>query len=120
MTVSKNTVTWWEAQGEEARVILETGQVDILEALIKFGEWYGPKSLPTWGNGANFDNPIMENAFRVVGMKCPWDFWDSRCFRTIRSMFRFKWEFSGTKHYALDDAIHQANILIEIQRCFSK
>jgi DNA polymerase III epsilon subunit-like protein len=115
LTISPDTVAWWEQQGEEAQKVLGKNQVSLPDALTRFKQWFGDKTLPTWGNGSNFDNPIMEHAFRKTGIKCPWEFWHDRCFRTIKSMFDIKRDFKGVKHYALDDAIHQAEILIEIQ-----
>jgi exodeoxyribonuclease VIII len=120
LTVSEDTVQWWEKQGEGAKRVLDVDPIDIRDAMQGFREWYGSRGLPTWGNGSNFDNPILEHVFRRLGMKCPWEYWQDRCFRTIASMFKYKPEFKGVKHYALDDAIHQANILIDIQKCFSK
>lgn len=116
LTISPDTASWWEKQGEEARKVLESNQSDLLDVLNRFSKWYGNKSLPTWGNGSNFDNPIMEHAFRRVDIKCPWEFWHDRCFRTVNAMFGVKREFKGVKHYALDDAIHQTEILLEIQK----
>jgi NAD+ synthetase len=116
LTISPDTVGWWEKQGEEARKVLGNNPLFLQDALIRFKTWYGDKSLPTWGNGSNFDNPIMEHAFQKTGIKCPWEFWHDRCFRTVNSMFGVKREFKGVKHYSLDDAIHQAEILMEINK----
>jgi hypothetical protein len=116
MTKSEDTMKWWESQGKEAKDILEIEQVTIQEALLKFNKWYGPLGLYTWGNGANFDNPIMENAYRLTNIKCPWEFWKDRCFRTARALVPIKRDFVGIKHYALDDAQNQALLLIEMDK----
>jgi len=116
LTISPETAAWWEKQGQEAQNVLSQTPLPLMDALNRFCQWYGKKSLPTWGNGSNFDNPIMEHAFRRVNIKCPWEFWHDRCFRTVNSMFGVKRDFQGVKHYALDDAIHQALILIDIQK----
>jgi DNA polymerase III epsilon subunit-like protein len=116
MTQSQDTMTWWESQGDSAKNILEKDQVTIQEALKRFNTWYGPIGLYTWGNGANFDNPIMEYAYRITNIKCPWEFWKDRCFRTARSVVFIKRDFVGIKHYALDDAQNQALLLIDMNR----
>ena len=67
--------------------------------------------------GAGFDNVIIENAYKAVGMKRPWTPWDDRCYRTIKDMVHItEDEREGSHHNALDDAIHQANHLIKILR----
>lgn len=116
MTCSEDTMKWWDIQGEEAKNILEKEQVSIYEALNRFNKWYGPVGLNTWGNGANFDNPIMEIAYRLTNIKCPWQFWMDRCFRTAKSIINIKHNFVGIKHYALDDAKNQALTLIEMDK----
>lgn len=116
LTQNNDTIEWWNKQGKEAKDILEKDQVSIQEALTKFNFWYGSVSLPTWGNGANFDNPIMETAYKYSRINCPWKFWHDRCFRTIKSIFPIQMDFTGIKHYALDDAIYQAKMLIEIDK----
>ncbi len=115
MCESEDTVKWWAAQGEEARRVLEPDQVDIRTALKRFAEWYGREPVPTWGNGANFDNVVLANAFRICGMDVPWPYYMDRCYRTVRTLAATALPpFTGVKHYALDDAIHQATCLILI------
>jgi exodeoxyribonuclease VIII len=51
-------------------------------------------------------------------LPCPWNFWDDRCYRTVKRFAPdIKMNFSGVKHHALADARHQAlhlqRILIE-------
>lgn len=115
MSTSPDTLQWWSEQPAEARVALDKDCVPLKDALVRFNEWYGRTSRPTWGNGADFDNAILQSAFKCVGVECPWKFWDNRCLRTARSLFPKETnEFVGTKHNALDDAVHQARRLIEM------
>jgi exodeoxyribonuclease VIII len=73
--------------------------------------------MPTWGCGAGFDNVIIENAYKAVGMKRPWTPWLDRCYRTIKEVIVLPMEDrTGTYHNALDDAIYQTNHLIKLFR----
>lgn len=116
-----STMTWWSTQPEEARKVLheaETQGLDLGDALDELTSWLGQFSLPqlkVWGNGSDFDNAIMACCYRAVGKKVPWNFWNNRCYRTIKSMHpAIKLVRKGTHHNALDDARDQANHLLNI------
>jgi hypothetical protein len=113
------TLLFWMAEKNDAarHAIMKEKGVDVVEALWAFKDWFGPKSLPTWGNGATFDLVILKNAFRiVVGETMPWSYKDERCFRTLKALAPGDaWKRyadvkrTGTLHGALDDAITQAH-----------
>ncbi len=114
LSVSANTLKWWmdPARDTPRNDWINQEKVDLATALDGFSQWYGTQSLPTWGNGATFDNIIMRSAFKAVGMELPWDFWDDRCYRTMKNLAPgIKLERVGTYHNALDDAITQAKHL---------
>ncbi len=68
-----------------------------------------------WGNGSDFDNTLLEEAYRATGIKPPWRFTGNRCYRTVKNLFPDVWvDPVGTAHNALDDATYQANHLIAI------
>jgi hypothetical protein len=114
--VSKETVGWWSKQNKEALRALTKDTIPLDEALTKFEAWFGPKSLPVWGNGAVFDNTILANAYFYSGREPPWKCWDDRCYRTVKNLFH--WipadEREGVYHNALDDAMFQTKHLIKI------
>jgi hypothetical protein len=119
-SVKFETLIWWLQQGEAAKSVFkrsrETGIKirDFLPQFIAFTEPY--KNLRVWGNGASFDVSIIENLLEVGKIKTPWLFYNSRCYRTMKSCFGIDpkdGSFSGTKHDALDDARHQTNKLLE-------
>ena len=117
LKLDARTVIWWfdEERADARRALLALERHPLAVALQRYREWYGDESLPTWGNGATFDNVIMRNAFRAAGHLEPWDFRYDRCYRTVKSlpgapaMVR-----SGVHHDALDDARSQALHLIDI------
>jgi exodeoxyribonuclease VIII len=70
-----------------------------------------------WGNGADFDNVILGNAYLAVNKPRPWSFWNNRCYRTVRAMApNIDYVRPVIAHHALHDARAQALHLIEINR----
>jgi DNA polymerase III epsilon subunit-like protein len=112
--IDKDTVAWWMTQNKEALLELTRDCNPLEDVLDLFTEWYGDKSLPTWGNGAGFDNVVIENAYFAIGKVRPWKYWDDRCYRTIKEIIKLPYEHDGVKHNALDDAIAQTKHLIKI------
>ena len=115
--ISKDTITWWSQQNKKALTELTKDNIMLSDALNRFADWYGPKSLLTWGNGAGFDNVLMDNAYYAIGMVRPWKYWDDRCYRTVNKLIPIEESTrEGTYHNALDDARHQTNHLLKILR----
>lgn len=123
--VSAATLEWW--MHPDHRTALDQWrskqQVDLVTALEGFATWFGPTSLPLWGNGATFDNVILRNAYKVIGLKAPWEYQHDRCFRTIKSITpdvayphpdELKDVCQGLQHDALYDACAQAMVLQRI------
>jgi hypothetical protein len=84
--IDRNTVDWWWQQPREARLRWQSNPVPLKEALEKFLDWYGTRSLLTWSHGSYFDFPVLENAFKAVGLKRPWKYWDVMDCRTVFNM----------------------------------
>lgn len=120
LTSDDSTVKWWNSQDENARRVFTDPSVPLFQALADFSTYmrkYGSRSVRLWGNGSDFDNVILNNAFQAVGASTPWMFYNNRCFRTVRKLFGqniVEPERQGTYHNALDDALHQARILTQI------
>jgi DNA polymerase III epsilon subunit-like protein len=118
LTADPKTEAWWEEQSEEARkVLIDPTGVSIYNALYDFNEWlsqYG-ENVRVWGNGANFDNPLLAVAHAKTMVKPRYKFWNERCYRTVKNQFPdIKLERTGTYHNAMDDARSQAQHLVEI------
>jgi len=119
-----DTLKWWDKQTSEARRVLgissgedpDISPVSTLDALTDFGEFCKlSKGSKLWGNGATFDNSIIQYHYRVLGMEHTWSRWGDRCFRTIKNTFLdITLPREGVHHHALDDAKSQANHLIKI------
>lgn len=112
-TVSGSTIMWWLDQSDEARSkLVNAPRHSLREALTMLSEFITPEDR-VWGNGASFDNAIMADAYRSLGMPQPWRYWGDMCYRTLKNVHSDikKPPFTGTKHDALADAINQATHL---------
>lgn len=119
LKMDAGTILWWmgEERSEARKQWLSFDKLDLYSALSGFAEWYGDKSLPTWGNGATFDNVVLRSAFNKANIMCPWKYWDDRCYRTMKNLNpAITHERKGTHHNAVDDAIYQAQHLVKIWR----
>lgn len=117
MEIEAGTVMWWmQPEQDEARAAYmaqKHDQIDVASALDGFARWI-QMSDPTgvkavWGNGSNFDNVILRNAYAAIDAECPWQFWEDRCYRTVKNLRKdIPMKREGMYHNALDDARSQA------------
>lgn len=117
LEVNASTVYWWLGQEEQPRQDLCSEiKANLSDTLLAFADWLGHRPS-IWGNGAAFDNVILSNAYKKIGLKQPWHFASDRCFRTIKSLYpQIKLDRKGTYHRAVDDAETQALHLIKIMK----
>lgn len=122
-TIGADTVLWWLKQSEEARQQLydeDLERVALHRALYDLQlfideQTVGQKTVRVWGNGASFDNVILRSAYESCGLVPPWQFWNDRCYRTLKALHRdVKFERTGPHHHALWDAYSQAEHLVRI------
>jgi exodeoxyribonuclease VIII len=126
LVVDDDTVTWWSNQSPEARDILSRTGADgkatpLPHALGSFTQWLSQFDLgkvSVWGNGAAFDQPILEAAYLATGVEAPWKFYNARCYRTLKGLYRdvLLPDRVGVYHNALDDAKTQALHAIQLLR----
>lgn len=129
LTTDQSTVEWWQRQSPEAQAVVDearVGGVTLPKALESFNSWrqgLGPvKEERLYGNGADFDNPILRVAYDAAKVKPYGGSYGGRCYRTLKNLdellgnqFRAHKMFrNGTHHNALDDAKSQARHLMEI------
>lgn len=113
-----STIAWWDKQNPLARAEAFSGTKSLAEVLGAFADWYSsiPRTKFIWGNGADFDLPILQAAYDAVGMKKPWGPFNGRCYRTLKNLYPSisMGKFEGMKHNALDDAQMQARHALSI------
>lgn len=125
-----DTLAWWGRQSVEARTVLDVASRDwdptistsgaqpLTGALAAFTEFCRKGvNVKVWGNGADFDNPILACAYKAVGLKLGWPPYNGRCYRTLKNMVNGpKLQRVGTHHNALDDARSQALHAVQLLR----
>lgn len=117
--IDQETVKWWNKQNPEAVKAFLKDPIPLKDALERFSEWYGSDPDMVWCNGANFDFPIMTNAYELFELKPPWKYWHICDCRTVINMAGLtkqyldeQREIFGTLyHSAIDDCEFQVNML---------
>ncbi len=130
--IDVDTMEWWEKQAEES----EQAYIEALHrrrhapclsrALAEFDGWLDQcepsfNDRQVFGNGPEFDNKILEHAYRQYDIKTPWKYSNNQSIRTmaligreILGMKTLHEPFEGIKHHALDDAKHEAKVLMRV------
>lgn len=115
LVCSHDTMRWWEKQTPEARKVLDDAQNLATSRVLsiglqEFSDWWTMQGAQCiWGNGADFDQPILAALYDAANMPLPWKFFNSRCYRTLKGLISVPApERKGTHHNALDDAMYQA------------
>jgi hypothetical protein len=115
--IDGSTVLWWFQQSEEARVSLVSrlkSAKPLVVVLDEFRMYLGciaeHDEIRVWGNGADFDLALLQQAYEACKMERPWKYNAGRCYRTLTAQFgteadRVRPELA---HDALSDALAQA------------
>lgn len=114
-TVSESTLRWWLQQDDAARRALEGPAVLLTQALADLAALYTDgRCERIWANGQSFDISILDHAYAAGGQTSPWEFYNVRCFRTLKSLPSARGVSkpeNALAHNALFDAIAQAQHL---------
>ena len=127
-TTDQETFDWWESQLKEYPNSYneifsdKLSRVDLKEALNQLNDFlksHLPNRPQVVGNGPEFDNVIVVNAMQQAGIEPAWDHGCNQSLRTFVFLGRYllnidpkyKLEFKGEKHHALNDAIYEAEYL---------
>ncbi|MFM5440155.1 3'-5' exonuclease [Aeromonas enteropelogenes] len=121
---AESPAAWEEMFGNAGRLFL----VDALQALSNFLSRHFSKAaaVELMGNGSEFDNVLLADAYRQWGVEQPWWFRGNQSLRTAVWMGRvllgvdpkYQLLFDGVRHHALHDARHEAAYLIAILKAF--
>lgn len=112
-----STLKWW--MGLNSAVIKSTfidGVKPLDDVLSLFTAYIAGDKVNLWGNGSDFDNVILGHAYDAMGRTKPWSFGRNRCYRTMKNLGAGAHlpVRKGLHHNALDDAVFQAQHLINI------
>lgn len=119
--IQEDTLLWWLKQEIAAQSVFHEEKIALPQALEDFSDWVGTGDYEVWSNGADFDIPMVAHAFAQIQMETPWKFWASNCVRTYKKLPGAKAiasgvPFTGVKHSALADAVHQAQVVQAIHK----
>jgi exodeoxyribonuclease VIII len=112
-SVDVATIDWWCNRPIETQEAVANQAVTLLSALTGFTDWFNEQQDPIylWANGAAFDPPILESAYRSLGLPVPWKY---SLVRDTRTLYQLATDLAGwvkpmrkTAHTALADAIAQ-------------
>jgi hypothetical protein len=119
LVVDASTIEFWMGEElNEARAYVLSGERFFLNDALHMLAEFSHGCTRVWSNGADFDLPILYNAFRAVGFKIPWPYNAARDTRTLWDVCgegSFERVHAGVKHHALHDAWAQA---VNVQRCW--
>lgn len=117
--VDGSTLSWWFKQSKEAqKSTFEAGSGEVIlepiDALLKFEEFFQGVDY-VWGNGANFDPPLLEAYLETYEIPVPWKYHRVMCFRTLKNTLSYDASKVPVgpmiKHDCVHDAVWQAQIL---------
>lgn len=113
------TIEFWKNQPAEVIKSVTTNQVSLVDALTQLNNFIGgyDKNNEIWANGTVFDISMLEWAYRVTGIECPWRYFQIRDLRTIISVAKFDWKNFpriGMIHNGLSDCHTQIAALKKI------
>lgn len=114
LNIDTRTVLWWLDQSKDAQnALLKGTTVPLTDALDQFSAAFNWEGVKVWCNGADFDFPILDAAYKAVGKKVPWKYWSKMDYRTLKNLVPkpiyedLKFE-PVVKHDAHADAVAQA------------
>lgn len=121
MGVDSDTLYWWTNQSQEAiraSFVGEKNSIPISVAIAELNDFVDPETDYVWGNPANFDLTIVENARIALGWIVPiWNRRNVMCLRTLKNLVPdsvYKTTFEGVPHDPLDDCRHQNKQVVKI------
>jgi hypothetical protein len=111
LRIDAETLEWWLGQDDAAQDVLAGGE-GLPTALVEFTEWLRAQDFDEiWANSPSFDCEMLEVAYDAIGTEAPWEYYQERDFRTLKSLpGAAEIEQDGTEHHALEDAVHQARV----------
>lgn len=121
-SLSEATLVWWLKEHAETlrKEWALKDRVPIDDALRCFAQWLKASTEleGLWSHGANFDQPVLEYAYRVRFPQCdlPWKYSISRDTRTLFALAKPDWPKNPAEHVAVFDAWSQAKAVCSVWR----
>ena len=125
-SVDGETLRWWLSQSSESLAELVNPDRYLLKVCLQglssfINKNCNPSKVLVWANSPSFDCTILESAYKRFDMEKPWEYYNQRCYRTMKGLFNVaKPEIeNNVKHHAADDALMQVEhlkLIVEKQK----
>lgn len=121
-SITASTLKWWMCQADAAKTVFNEESAATSLILKMFVTWVltnaKPEEVVVWGNGANFDISIIEHILKENKVVVPWLYKNVMDLRTFKKYIAndAKIVRHGVHHNALDDAISQAQFVMEYSK----
>jgi len=118
--VDAATIAWHHKTNEENFQKCQASEVKVREAANAVREFIeeqkegGTYQIWLWACGTDFDIAVLNNFFKVAGVKPNWAYGNVRDYRTLREMHPEVPKNYKNNHSALSDAVNQFGHLMEI------
>lgn len=114
--IDMDTMAWWvddmERVGVLRQILCDSGRVDLMAALSELSRWAERFPVAEWWSFGQFDFPILEDAYRQIGIHVPWDYRRLRDLRTLLDVTGVEMDRNRMyAHNALSDAVAEADAL---------
>lgn len=130
LVIDKETMEWWDKQDPELRKRVFGSSIELSEALAHFQRWiaaqgdgdYDFSRVVLWGNGVDFDNIILKNAWEKFAT-WPFSHRNNHHYRTLTALIpqhvleaaHDEWDTAhgatDDPHDALSDALYQGYLI---------
>lgn len=127
-TQSASTWEWWGKQSDLAiwQAFEQRPRLSLWLAMHSLAAWLELHPYPIWGNGSDFDNATLQDAFKQCGLR--WPYWRNRCLRSTKGLVQQlapdvklpEFPEHLTPHVAIDDAEHEAHLLAALLRALAE
>ena len=109
-TFEQETVDWWLTQPKEAQEKLKVDKISIQKALLELRLFYSTnKCVCIWSHGSDFDVVLLQEGYRKIDMRHPWERNAVRDVRTTCKLAGVNPDGPNPlSHDALQDAIGHA------------
>lgn len=120
MHIDRSTQDWWQQQSPESRAaVLQADGENILSVSYDAYCWLSALAesydLYMWCRGIDFDLPKIEWCFRkFLEQNAPYKYSHKMDVRTVLKFMQIdqtQFPFEGTKHYAVDDCLHDIKMV---------
>lgn len=113
--IDEDTIKWWKKQKYLDDLISLIPQYPIQTALNEFRIHFSKLDMENtyiWSHGSNFDCVLLTNAYLAIVDESWWKYKNVRDTRTLFDLGNYTYKAKGG-HNALEDAIYQAEAVIE-------